>query len=135
MTDDTLMTVQDVITDVRTIILDQVQPYRYTDDELLVALNSMLLEASRMRPDIFLHHHERHVPHFDSVSGQKVGVESQFRLAFVYGTASHALLRDEEDVQDARVNMFQAKFEWILTGRTTMPAAAGGTPAAKSPQG
>lgn len=127
MSDDMLNTVESYIKDVRVILLDKIFPPRYTNDELLVAFNTCLLEGRRLRPDLFVFKHGNRVPRFEAVDGEEVPIEPQFRLAFVYGTASHALTRDEEDVQDARAASFRSVFESILTG-LNLPKIQGGTP-------
>src|SRR3954471_20234440 len=101
-----LNSVASIIADVRTLLLDKVQPYRYEDTELLNALNTSLLEARRLRADLFVTRWGNRVPFYGAVSGEPFCVEDQFRLAFVYGVAAHALLRDDEDIQDTRANGF-----------------------------
>ena len=129
-----LSTVSDYIQDVRTLLLDRIAPYRYSDISLLVSLNLALLEGRRLRPDLFVYKHSTRVPSYDAVDGQAVPIEPQFRLAFVYGMCAHALARDEEDVQDARSNMFMGVFHDILIGVRVQPIVNAGTPAPKSPQ-
>lgn len=129
-----LCSVQDFVTDVRTIILDKVQPYRYPDDSLVEALNIALLEGRRLRPDLFVCRYGNHVPRFEAVSGDEVPVEPQFRLAFIYGIAAHTLLRDEEDVQDARANTFLERFHDMLVGVRPSPIT-GGTPSPEQTKG
>lgn len=125
MSDSRLDTVTDYINEMRTMLLDTTAPYRYLDPELLVAFNTALLEGRRLRPDLFVYHHHGHVPYFPDNGGEKVRMEHQFRLAFVYGAAAHALARDDEDVQDARVNAFRNIFEGMLTGLKTPPMQGG----------
>lgn len=122
-----LYTVSGYVKDTRALLLDRVQPYRYSDTALLVALNLALAEGRRLRADLFVCRYGNNLPVYEAVSGEIVPIEPQFRLAFVYGMAAHTLLRDEEDVQDSRANGFLAKFENMLTGttRTPMPADAG----------
>jgi hypothetical protein len=133
-----LQTVQDYITDARTLLLDRTYPYRYGDDSLLVALNLSLLDARRLRSDLFVYRYGNQVPSFESVSGDKVPIEPQFRKAIIYGLVAHALFRDEEDVQDQRANSFLSVMEYQLTGSISPkgPAAPirGGTPAPGNPQ-
>src|SRR5277367_4674513 len=105
-----LDTVSGYIADVRTLLLDRINPPRYSDISLLVALNVALLEGRRLRPDLFIFKHGLRVPNYQTVDGQHVPIEPQFRLGFVYGTCAHALKRDNEDVQDARSNLFMAAF-------------------------
>lgn len=129
-----LNTVASLIADVRVLLLDKVQPYRYTDPELLVALNTALLEGRRLRADLYVTRWGNDVPFYNAVSGEQFCIEAQFRLGFVYGVCAHALLRDDEDVQDARANGFLARFHDVLIGVQLAPIT-GGTPAAKQKQG
>ena len=131
-----LNSVAAIIADVRTLLLDQVQPYRYADVELLTALNTALLEARRLRADLFVTRYGNAVPYYGAVSGEPFCVEAQFRLGFVFGTAAQALLRDDEDVQDSRANTFMGHFREILTGvkPLRMPPNAG-TPSGPAPSG
>ncbi len=111
-----LATVQDYVTDVRVQILDKIRPYRYEDDELLAAMNMAMLEARRIRPDLFVTRWGSDVPYFDAVSGTPVPIEPQFRMAFVFAVSAFVLMRDDEDVQDARVNSFFGKFYDMMVG-------------------
>lgn len=129
-----LNTVQSLINDVRVLLLDNVFPYRYSDDELMVGLNTALLEARRLRADLFVTRWGNNVPYYAKPTGEPFCVEPQFRLAFVYGTAAHALLRDDEDVQDVRSAGFLTRFHDILSGTVFMKPVSGGTPNAKARQ-
>lgn len=122
-----LATVKEYIEDARTLLLDRIEPYRYSDTSLLVALNLALLEGRRLRADLFVYKNALRVPKYTAVSGDEVPIEDQFRLAFVYGLCAHALIRDQEDVQDARSTIFMQTFHAILTG-VTLPPMGGGTP-------
>lgn len=124
---DRLTTVEDYITDVRVLLLDKIAPFRYSDDELLTAFNTALLDGRRLRADLFVHKYGNRVPHFETVDGTDVPIEPQFRLAFVYATAAQAMARDDEDVQDQRVNSFRNVFEGMLLG-IRQPTIQGGTP-------
>ena len=128
---DHLHSVESYIKDIRVLILDKTPPYRYDTPELLVAFNSCLLDGRRLRPDLFVYKHGNRVPHYEAADGEEVPIEPQFRLAFVYGTAAHALARDDEDVQDARAASFRAVFESILVGQS-MPRIQGGSPVGKT---
>lgn len=129
-----LDTVQDYITDTRTLLQDLIQPYRYDDPSLLVAFNSMLLEARRIRADLFVQKWGIRVPYYGTVDDTQVDIEPQFRLAFVYGTVGHALLRDQEDIEDARATSFLSSFNSILngpSGSTIVAPPTGGVPLRK----
>lgn len=121
-----LHTVQDYITDARTLLQDVVAPYRYDDPSLLVAFNVTLLEGRRLRPDLFVYCSDD-VPQFSYVDAEEVNIEQQFRLAFVYGLVGHAITRDQEDVQDERAATFMDTFTQMLTGIRAV-RVQGGTP-------
>jgi len=120
--------VQALIDDVRTLLLDTVAPYRYTDAELITALNTALMEARRLRADLFVTRWGNEVPSYSAPSAERFCMEPQFMLAFVFGTCAHALLRDDEDVQDQRASTFNLRFEQILTGAPPYTPIQGGTP-------
>jgi hypothetical protein len=125
-----LDSVESYIQDARTILLDRTPPYRYSDDTLLVALNTTLLEARRLRPDMFVYKFGDRMPSYWAVSGEHVPIEFQLRLPIVYGLVAHAMLRDEEDVPIERANAFLMKFQNMLTNIYAGPAA----PTRPSPQ-
>lgn len=126
----TLDTIDDYIDDGRILLQDTVQPYRYDDSSLVIAMNVTVLEGRRLRPDLFVYQrlpNGQQVPHFQAKDGSKLIMEQQFRLAFLHGMVAHALERDQEDVQDERSQAFMNIFNSILMGRSTIVAAAKGT--------
>jgi hypothetical protein len=123
-------TVGSYIKDVRTLLQDRIEPYRYSTHSLVRALNLALIEARRLRPDLFVGYLDA-VPQFfwdgaedspaeDDESNptweEFVPMELQFRGAFVYGITSHALARDQEDIEDERSTGFMKSFINTLTG-------------------
>lgn len=130
-----LSTVEGMITGVRVLLLDKIEPFRYSDHSLLAALNIALNEGRRLRPDIFIARYGVEEPaQYAEISGEQIPVERQFLLAFEYGVAGHALLRDEEDIQDSRANTFLANFERILVGQRAFIPVQGGTPSPHNKQ-
>ena len=123
--DDRLDSVESYVREVRTLLLDLRHPHRYKDHEILTALNTSLAEARRLRADLFIYRHGNHVPYFTAVSGDTVPIDTQFRLAFVYGIAGHVLERDDEDVQDVRANSFRGMFYDLLIGIKPQPLQGG----------
>lgn len=131
----TVDNVADYIDDVRTLLQDTIQPFRYTDVQLLKALNLTLMEMYRVRPDMFFGvpgfgRAHQIMPEYQvpasgnaSDSSDTVPIEPQFRLAFIHGIAAHALERDQEDVQDARASQFMGVFTQMLVGGVN-PAAS-----------
>jgi hypothetical protein len=126
----TLQTVVDYVNDARTLLMDVIPPYRYDDPSLLIALNITLLEARRLRADLFVFNLpvKGQVQAFTAVDDTYVDMEPQFRLSILHGLCGHALERDQEDVQDVRATTFLGMFNAGLIGRS-LAGIAGGTPA------
>jgi hypothetical protein len=123
----TLDTVEDYIDDARILLLDTIAPFRYDDDSLLTALNVTLLEARRLRPDLFMYERGMRVLSYPANDNTTVAIEEQFRLAILHGLVGHALERDQEDVQDARSQAFLLYMSNLLIGkRIVSPPAPGG---------
>ena len=107
-----LDTVQDYIDRARTLLLDTYNgPYRYSDADLVENLNMGILEARRLRPELFLSSFSATLPDFSAAAmTAAVPIDSQYRVAFVYYICGHAQLRDDENVQDSRAVTFLNKF-------------------------
>lgn len=128
-----LETIDDYIDDGRTLLQDTISPYRYDNDSLVVAMNVTLLEARRLRPDLFVYNRNcgpTGVQSFQAKDGTKLVMEEQFRLALLHGMVGHALERDQEDIQDARAAAFMGIFTAILVGKPNAPRQTD-----KQPQG
>jgi hypothetical protein len=115
-----LSTVAQIIADVRVLLQDTIAPYRYTDDELVIALNVTLLDTRRIRPDLFLGdgtttNFDDPAP-FTAVNTDEVDIENGFRPAIVFGVVGHALWRDQEDIQDNRASAFIDMYNKKLLG-------------------
>ncbi len=102
--------VQDYTKEVRRILQDTVAPYRYTDDNMLSALNMGLLESRRLRPDLFASGLRSSVPAFTTVDATPVVMDVQYRVALVYYMCGQVQIMDEETTQDARATVFLNKF-------------------------
>lgn len=131
----TLNTVANYIADARTLLQDKIPPYRYDDPSLLIGLNVALLEARRIRPDLFVFNLSVNgqVQAFISVDDTHVALEPPFRLALLHGLCGHALERDQEDVQDIRATTFLGLFNAGLIGRA-LGGIGGGSGPERGPQ-
>lgn len=105
-----LATVEEYVTTARVLLQDEVEPYRYEDAELLVSLNMAVMEARRIRPDMFLTTFADLPGDFVAVDTTEVDIDEQYRSAFLYYIVGHAQARDEEDVQDQRASTFLTLF-------------------------
>lgn len=106
-----LDTVQDYVNRARVLLLDQVEPYRYSTSDLVDALNMGIMEARRLRPDVLQAYLRTTPPSFSSTAlSALVPIDVQYRSAFVYYVCGQAQLRDDENVQDSRAVTFLNKF-------------------------
>ncbi len=103
--------VSDYLTTARTLLQDTLVPYRYSDAELIDALNMAVMEARRLRPDLLKSYFNSSLPSFSAAAlGAAVPIDPQYRAAFVYYIVGMATLRDGEDGQDTRAASFLNKF-------------------------
>jgi hypothetical protein len=103
-----LATVQALLDEARVLLLDATVPYRYSDAELIRALNIAVLEARRLRPDLFLQSAFA-LPTY-TTGTDAFAIEPMYRPSFVYYVVGRAQLRDDEATQDARASVLMNKF-------------------------
>lgn len=120
---DKLVTVADYVAQARTLLQDLVQPYRYSDNDLVAGINLAFYEISRLRPDLLMNtaYSAKVTPrrtlaaptvpsYTSSDQTPNVAIPDQYRLALLYFIVGFAQLRDTEEVQDARASQFMNKF-------------------------
>jgi hypothetical protein len=106
-----LDTVQDYVDRARVLLLDEVEPYRYSTESLIENLNMGLMEMRRIRPETMLPYFGSTVPEFSVATiATLVPLDQQNRTTLLYYIAGHAQLRDEENTQDSRAAAFLSKF-------------------------
>lgn len=110
-----LETVGQYIEESRRLLQDEFTPYRYPDDDLVDALNIGLLEARRLRADLFLPLFE--LPWFDPTKtapgtdlAKPVTLDPMYRQALVYYVVGRMQLRDDEPTVDSRAAGLLQKF-------------------------
>jgi len=103
-----LVTVADYITEARRILQDQDDPKRYPDGDLIAAINIALMEARRIRPDLFLGRFND----LPSVSdpADEVKIDPMYRPSVLYYITGRVELRDSEDTKDQRATVLMNKF-------------------------
>jgi hypothetical protein len=98
-----LETVGDYVDNARVLLQDTVAPYRYSDDELVEALNFGVAEVIRVRPDVVFKLLRTTLTEYESSAlTVEVEVDFRYRNAILYFIVGHAQLRDEEDVTGVR---------------------------------
>jgi len=107
-----LETVGQYLKECRVLLQDENVPYRYEDAELVEAMNIALMEARRLRADLFLPLFE--VPYFTSTgtidTTAKVTLDPMYRSSLVYYIVGRAQLRDDEATTDQRATAMLGKF-------------------------
>lgn len=107
-----LDTVGQYLEESRRLLQDEVVPYRYPDDDLVDALNIGILEARRLRADLFLPLFE--IPWADPSGtinmAAPVTLDPQYRPSLVYYIVGRAQLRDDEPTVDQRASALMSKF-------------------------
>lgn len=110
-----LATVADYIAQARVLLQDTVEPYRYSNADVVAALNMCLIEARRMRPDLFLAV-SFVVPTYSSAStATAVVIDDQYRMALLYYVVGMIQLRDDEGSSDTRATVFLKTFMGQMT--------------------
>lgn len=104
-----LATVNDYLTEVRTLLQDKTVPYRFSDNDLKDALGFSLMEARRLRADLFPN---GVIPSIDrnSLGTVTVAMDDMYRMALVYYVVGHMYLREEEEGSQALGDAYKRKF-------------------------
>ncbi len=106
-----LATVADYLLEARALLMDATVPYRYSDAELIRAINIGLQQVKRVRPDILFSAADLT---FDipvvTVSGDAVPLDEMYRDALVSYMVGRMGLRDQEDTTDQRAAMMMTRF-------------------------
>jgi hypothetical protein len=107
-----LETVGQYLEEARRLLQDEFTPYRYPDDDLVDALNIGLMEARRLRADLFL-------PLFDMqwvnptgtiAINTVISLDPMYRSTLVYYVVGRMQLRDDEPTTDQRAAGLMQKF-------------------------
>lgn len=110
-----LNTVEDMMLQSRTLLQDTVTPYRYTDQDLINAINQGMLEMRRVRPDLFLGTFAALPSYSLGDTGATLAIDDQYKMTLMYYVVSIIQFRDEEETTDSRAAGFMNKFSSQLT--------------------
>lgn len=113
-----MATFQNVINDSRVLLNDEVSELnpevRYTEAQLLGYAKSALIEARRVRPDLFL---SNLTTSFSSYTvSSTIPVADEYLIALVDYVVHRAELRDDEFAVDGRSSILLQKFKANLLG-------------------
>jgi len=111
-----LDTLGQVVLEARRLLQDEVVPYRYPDKDLVDALNIAILDARRLRPDLFLPVFS--LPFYDTATAPNMAasfpIEAHFRMPFIYFVVGRMEIRDDEQTQDGRAVAFMTTWRQQL---------------------
>lgn len=124
-----LFQVSDYIAETRVMLQDTVNsPFRYSDDNILMALNQCMGEIARLRPDILMDvkYQTRLNPQYrlsDNIpptytsanENAVVPVPGQYKLAVLQFMCGMTQIIDTEDTTDARATGFMSMFAKSLS--------------------
>lgn len=107
-----MLTAADALVQARHILQDREEPYRYTEAELILILNTALTEIKRLRPDAFAGSFQTATPFFVDPAdlSPPVGsipttdpwpIDQMFVAPVIEYIAGYAELRDDEFVDGA----------------------------------
>lgn len=106
----------------RSSLQDLIEPYRYSDQDILDGLNFVLFEIQRLRPDMFLDlKYQRRMNNntddgapsvYLSTMNQniKVPIPAKYMNTLVWYISGYLQLYDVTDTQDQRAQAFMMKF-------------------------
>jgi hypothetical protein len=110
-----LETLGQYLEEARRLLQDEFEPYRYPSDDMVDALNIAMLEARRLRADLFLPSFT--IPWFDPTKtapgsdlAKPVPFDPMYRQSLVYYIVGRMQLRDDEGTTDARAASLMTKF-------------------------
>jgi hypothetical protein len=103
---------------VRTLLQDTDSAgYRYTTESLVADLNQAMMDAYRMRPDLFLQTGFILPVYSATALADTIEIETQYVPAFVYYVVGLVQARDDEQNQDVRAGTFLKVFQQnLITG-------------------
>jgi hypothetical protein len=98
-----------VITGARDILQDKVAPYRYPDESLIEIVNEGMLEARRIRPDLFIGRLSADLALVTSLS-DPMPLPQQFYGPLKNYVVGRAEMRDDEFTNDKRATTLYGAF-------------------------
>lgn len=109
------ITITEFVSRARVLLQDTIpNPYRYSDDDMLDALNFGLHEIRRVRPDLFIYQSD--VTEYTAVDAtQLTAVDQQYHYPLLHFVVGYIQLRDEEGANEARASSFIQSFVNKLT--------------------
>ena len=117
-------TLDDLLDDVRQMLQDKREPYRYSDATLIGRINTAFREAQRIRPDIYLaegtdDYYMEDVPTYttsDLGTNTLFPVDEKFFQAIVFQVVGTIELGDDQFAVDNRAMTLLAAFRQTLLG-------------------
>jgi hypothetical protein len=105
-------TIGNLVTEARILLQDTVTPYRYSDTNLYLNLNSCFGEARRIRPDLFFSlGYGNPLPSYDSSNANTpFPLSEMWYMPFVLYIVGMTEAQDDEFTEDNRAMTFLSAF-------------------------
>ncbi len=107
-----LEVVSDYVSAASIYLQDEVQPYRYSDASIVLALSMAVMESRRLRPDLWIN---LALPSYTVSDTTAVPIDPMYRQAIFYYILGQVQLRDDEESSDSRAAAFIGMFNAKLT--------------------
>lgn len=102
----------DMMVDARVLLQDTQSPFRYREADLYTNLNTALMQARRIRPDLFLGRFGREdFDYRQDRATEPFPLAPWYWEAFVEYIVGRAEMRDDEYSQDSRAVVFMNRFQ------------------------
>ena len=112
-------TIGQCVAEARTILQDQVTPYRYDDASIYNIFTSAMFEARRLRPDLFLSRLFEDLPLYTVADADKpFPISTLYSVAVINYLVGRAELRDDEFNSDGRANAMLTSLKAQLSTAT-----------------
>ena len=111
------MNLRNAVDRAREILQDQEEEYRYSDEELISYFNQSLLQARRVRPDLFLRYVGYPTPVYTTNDwNTNLPIAFPYFDALVFYMAGYAELRDDEHTVSERAQGLLGAFTGMMGG-------------------
>jgi hypothetical protein len=104
--------IADMMVDARVLLQDTRSPFRYRENDLYTNLNSAMMQARRVRPDLFMGRFGKEDFGYDpSRSAEPFPLAPWLWEAFIEFIVGRAEMRDDEYSNDSRAVVFMNRFQ------------------------
>jgi hypothetical protein len=90
--------------------------YRYSDADILQAINLAIAEVARLRPDLIFKVLRTGIPQYTGTGVEAVQIDHRYSASLLMFISAWVQLRDQEEAQDQRATALISQFRNQLVG-------------------